>query len=41
MKSKEIKRKKVKSKVTHTGALYMGEGPTETLNMSFTLFCLV
>ena len=35
------KRKKKKSKVTRAGALYMGEGPTETSNMSFTLSCLV
>ena len=41
MKSKEIKRKKMKSKVTCTGAMYIGEGPTETSNMSFTLSCLV
>ena len=31
----------MKSKVTHTGALYMGERPTETSNLSFTLSCLV
>ena len=31
----------MKSKVTDKGALYIGEGPTEVSNLSFTLFCLV